>query len=65
MLSKEIDGRSFRLLGIGAIKLSAKKNELCTRTLDFDQDKLVRIEQAMDKVRGRFGDKSIIKGRAL
>ena len=65
MLTKEIDGRSFRLLGIGAIKLSAKKNELCTRTLDLDQDKLVRIEQAMDKVRGRFGDKSIIKGRAL
>jgi DNA polymerase-4 len=62
MLAREIDGTSFRLLGVGVSALQAGRGS--------DDDDLVdgrgaHAERAMDDLRRRFGDDAIMKGLAF
>jgi DNA polymerase-4 len=64
LLKPELDGSSFRLLGIGLADIA--EAEMCDRPdlFLFDNQKIA-AEKAMDKVREKFGAGSIVKGRAL
>ncbi|ABS64417.1 DNA-directed DNA polymerase [Parvibaculum lavamentivorans DS-1] len=65
MLAREATGTSFRLLGVGISGLAdgdlADPNDL----LDPAATRRAAAERAMDKLRAKFGDKSIVKGRGL
>lgn len=65
MLAREATGTSFRLLGVGISQLAdgdlADPNDL----LDPAATRRAAAERAMDKLRAKFGDKSIVKGRGL
>ena len=57
---------SFRLIGIGAGKLTEAGESMAE--IDFfkaGDERSAKIEQAIDKVRTRFGDPAIFKGRSL
>jgi DNA polymerase-4 len=62
LLAREIDGTLFRLIGIGVSGLSdadgADLNDLLDR-------RGARAEQAMDRLREKFGDDAVVRGLAL
>ena len=63
LLKPEADGRAFRLIGIGLSDLLA-----ATAPSDFFGDGEARsrtTEQAVDKLRVKFGDAAVVSGRAL
>jgi len=62
LLSKEVDGTAFRLIGIGLSDFAAA--DLADRgdLVDVEVTKLKAREQAMDQVRARFGKAAIVKG---
>lgn len=66
LLEKAIQGKNFRLIGVGISSFGAledaDKPDLLT-TQNNDRDKTV--EAAIDKVRAKFGDTVIGKGRGL
>jgi DNA polymerase IV len=55
LLVKELDGTSFRLIGIGVHDIAAVSKEERKDLIDGDAEKRARAERAMDKIRGRFG----------
>ncbi|MGR3704287.1 DinB/UmuC family translesion DNA polymerase, partial [Sulfitobacter sp.] len=56
----------FRLLGCGIAELSAADGaDSAGDLLDPDAQRRTKAERATDKIRQRFGDKAIVKGRAL
>jgi len=60
------DPGPFRLIGVGISDLSAAQDaDKAGDLLDPDADKRSRAERATDTIRGRFGKKAIVKGRAL
>jgi DNA polymerase-4 len=60
------DRGPYRLLGVGISQLtSAAEADKTGDLLDPDAGKRARAEEAADKIRARFGDAAIIKGRAL
>jgi DNA polymerase-4 len=62
LLNRETDGTKFRLLGIGLTGLcDANEAELA----DLIDRRAAEAELAMDRVRDRFGDAAVIKGRGL
>jgi DNA polymerase-4 len=61
MLAREIDGTSFRLIGVG---VSALKSEAGTDDEDMLNRRTTDAERAMDNVRKRFGDAAVIRGIA-
>jgi DNA polymerase-4 len=63
LLAREADGRTmFRLIGIGVTALSdADGADLA----DLIDRRTAEAEQAMDRLREKFGDDAVIKGRAL
>jgi DNA polymerase-4 len=61
MLSREIDGTSFRLIGVG---VSALKPEAGTDDEDMLNRRTTDAERAVDNVRKRFGDAAVIRGIA-
>ena len=63
LLTAEADGRRFRLIGIGAGKLSTAAGVDFADLIDADRARRTRIERAMDAVRDRFGVSVIGKGR--
>ena len=66
LLDEVADGRRFRLIGIGAGKLTEAGESMAE--IDFfkaGDERSAKIEQAIDKVRTRFGDPAIFKGRSL
>lgn len=65
LLTKQLEGHTFRLIGLNVTKLQRVNENTSLGTLDVDQDKLMRIEKVIDKVRGRFGDSAIAKGRGF
>src|SRR3954452_15333525 len=62
LLGREIDGTLFRLLGIGVSALDAADGADFADLLDR---RTADAEQAIDRLRERFGDEAIIKGLAL
>ena len=60
------DRGPYRLLGVGISQLvDAQDADKTGDLLDPDAGKRARAEEAADKIREKFGDKAIIKGRAL
>ena len=65
LLAAEANGRAFRLIGIGAQGL-VEADSLVQGDLFGGADPAGdRIDEAMDAVRARFGQKAIVKGRGL
>jgi DNA polymerase-4 len=62
LLARETDGTMFRLLGIGVSGLSAADGADFADLLDR---RTADAEQAMDRLREKFGDEAVIKGLAL
>ena len=65
LLVREADGRAFRLIGIGAHDLvgagQAAQGDLFSGSAPGGD----RIDEALDAVRGKFGDDSIVRGRGF
>jgi DNA polymerase IV len=55
LLLKELDGTSFRLIGIGVADLAAAGLVEPKDLIDEDAEKRAKAERAMDNIRGRFG----------
>ena len=67
LLEKEADGRRFRLLGAGVQNIEAL-GAAAPQTGDLlaaADDRTRKVEEAMDRLRGRFGEGAIKKGRSL
>ena len=62
LLARETDGTLFRLLGIGMSALCDADGSDFADLIDRRTDE---AEQAIDRLRERFGDEAIIKGRAF
>lgn len=65
LVRQEADGRSFRLIGVGAAELVSSVEADLPDLLDPARDKRVKVERAIDQVRAKLGDAAISKGRAL
>ncbi|MEM9060033.1 MAG: DNA polymerase IV [Pseudomonadota bacterium] len=66
LLLGEIDQGPFRLIGIGLSQLSEVEPDGSEKLLfDDARDAHRRAERATDEIRGRFGDKAIVRGRSL
>ncbi len=65
LLLKEADGRKFRLIGVGVVKLVDARDADLPDLADPERDKRVRIESTIDGLRERFGAGTIKKGRGL
>ena len=65
LLAREVDGRAFRLIGIGAYDLvdaaSAVQGDLFGGVSPNGE----RIDEALDAVREKFGDDAIVRGRGF
>ena len=64
LLHKECDGTAYRLLGIGATNLGPPSGD-ADQSLDGSTQARAKVERIIDKVRERFGDAAIGKGRGL
>jgi DNA polymerase IV len=62
LLAREIDGTLFRLIGIGVSSFSKVNGADFT---DFIDHHTARAEQAIDRLRRRFGDEAVFRGLAL
>jgi DNA polymerase-4 len=65
LLSRECDGRRFRLIGVGVIDLTDGALADPPNLLEPDRARLARVEQAIDRVRDKLGPKAVVKGRAF
>src|SRR6185312_13337424 len=64
-LKREADGRRFRLLGVGLSNLAPAALADPLSLIDPASDKRAAAERAMDKIRAKFGEAGIEKGRGL
>jgi len=64
-LKRETDGTAFRLLGVGLSNLADAAACDAFDLLGRDQGKRAAAERAVDKLRTRFGEESVGKGRSL
>lgn len=64
LLSREADGRAFRLIGIGAHGLVEAADSLQADLLD-DTPAESPVDRALDRVREKFGEASIVRGRGF
>lgn len=62
LLQREADGTAFRLLGVGISQLRGDYLADQPNLLDRDADRRASAEQAMDKLREKFGRDAIEKG---
>jgi DNA polymerase-4 len=62
LLARETDGTMFRLIGIGVSALSDADG---ADFADLIDRRTAEAEQAMDRLRERFGDDAVVKGLAL
>lgn len=63
LLAREVDGTRFRLIGIGLSGLSAADGIDPTDLVEPQVARLAAAERAMDRVRGRFGQDAVVRGR--
>ena len=64
LLSREADGRAFRLIGIGAHDL-VEAGQVVQGDLFGDASPDGGVDKALDAVRERFGDDAIVRGRGF
>jgi DNA polymerase-4 len=64
-LERVADGRSFRLIGVGASDLVDGELADPPQLLDPGRHRRAGVERAIDQVRAKLGDDAIQKGRAL
>jgi DNA polymerase-4 len=62
LLSREVDGRSFRLIGVSLTGLVASDGDSECADLDPSLGRRARAERAVDRVRDRFGRAAIDRG---
>jgi len=62
LLAREIDGRAFRLIGIGVSELETARNADPADLLEPERAKRAQAELAVDRLRGKFGDRSVELG---
>jgi DNA polymerase IV len=62
LLASEVDGTRFRLIGIGVSSLSAADG---ADLADFIDRRAAEAEQAIDRLREKFGNQVVIKGLAF
>ncbi len=65
LLLGELDGTRFRLIGVGGADLSDAAEADPPDLFDPDGNKRRKIEQTIDQLRSRLGNKAITKGRGL
>jgi len=65
LLLPEVDGTSFRLIGIGITGLQDENTSNDSDLFDQETAQIKATESVIDQVREKFGDKSIQKGRAI
>jgi len=65
LLKREADGTRFRLLGVGVSGLADAETADPADLIDRRAQRSAAAEQAMDSVRRKFGNASLIKGIAL
>jgi len=65
LLAREINGTHYRLIGIGVSALNEASAADPADLIDHVAERRAAAERAVDRVRGKFGQKSVIKGLAL
>ncbi|MEE3049120.1 MAG: hypothetical protein VX373_07345, partial [Pseudomonadota bacterium] len=65
LLRAELDGRSFRLIGVGSSGLEDATHADPPDLADPGGGKRKRVEHAIDQIRARHGGDAILKGRGL
>jgi DNA polymerase-4 len=65
MLAREATGTAFRLIGIGANPLAPRDSADRGDLADTVTPRMAAAQAAIDALRDRFGENSVIKGRAL
>jgi DNA polymerase-4 len=63
LLAREVDGTAFRLIGIGVSGISEAKGEDPVDLLEPQIARKAAAERAMDRVRSRFGQDAVIRGK--
>ncbi len=63
LLAREVDGTAFRLIGIGLSGLMEAKGEDPVDLLEPQIARRAAAERAMDRVRNRFGNEAVIRGK--
>jgi len=63
LLTREIDGTAFRLIGIGVSGLGPATGEDPRDLLEAGTARKAAAERAMDKVRNRFGAGAVVRGK--
>ncbi|WP_035266412.1 DNA polymerase IV [Ahrensia sp. 13_GOM-1096m] len=62
MLEKEINGTKYRLLGVGVSDFADSDRADPMDLVDIDGTRRAEMERAMDKLRGKFGDRAVETG---
>ncbi len=62
MMKKELDGSSYRLIGIGLSNIRSEDSADPHDLVDVEGEKHAKVEKAIDKVREKFGGKSLELG---
>ena len=65
LLSREADGRAFRLIGIGAHDLIEAERVMQADLFGSVVPAEDRIDKALDAVRDRFGEEALARGRGF
>ena len=65
LLTRECDGRKFRLLGIGAHDLTGIEEADQPSLLEPERARMTKLEDALDSLRAKLGEKAVIKGRGF
>jgi len=65
LLAREATGTAFRLIGIGANPLAPREAADHGDLADTETPRMAAVQAAIDALRERFGENSVIKGRAF
>jgi DNA polymerase-4 len=65
LLARETDGTRFRLIGIGVSALAGREAADPADLVDFEIKRTAAAEQAVDRLRAKFGRDAVVKGLAF
>ncbi len=65
LLVRETDGTAFRLIGVGVSALAGSEDADPADLVDLDAKRTAAAEQAMDRLRAKFGRDAVVKGLAF